>query len=65
MNAVFNINRFNENGPIPMRSERFYQSNGEWFFIVRQKDDQGPFKTFEDARLALTSYIHQTLSLNI
>ena len=64
MNAVFNINRFNENFPIPMRSERFYQSSGEWFFIVRQKDDQGPFKSFEDARLALTSFINQSLSLN-
>jgi len=64
MNAVFNINRFNENGSIPIRSERFYQSNSEWFFIVRQKDDQGPFKTFKDARLALTSYINQSLSLN-
>ena len=64
MNTVFNINRFNENGPIPMRSERFYQSNDQWFFIVRQKDDQGPFKTFEDTRLALTSYINLTLSLN-
>lgn len=64
MNALFNINRFNEDCPIPLRSERFYQSDGSWFYTVRQTDDQGPFKTFDDARIALTSYINEALALN-
>lgn len=65
MNAAFIINRFNEQGSIPLRSDRFYQNNNEWFFSVRQTGDQGPFKTFEDARSALTAYINKSLSSNI
>lgn len=64
MNAVFFINRFNEEGAIPFRSDRFYQNNNEWFFSVRQTEDQGPFQTFEDARLGLTAYITKSLSSN-
>ena len=65
MNAVFTINRYNEEGSIPFRSDRFYQNNNEWFFSVRQTEDQGPFQKFEDARLALTAYINKSLSSNI
>jgi len=62
MNAVYSINRFNEQGRIPVRSERFYQNNNEWYFSVRAGLDQGPYKTFEEARQALTLYIKESLS---
>jgi len=62
MNAIFTINRFNEQGAIPCRSDRFYQNNNEWFFSVRQTTDQGPFQSFADARSALTAYINMSLS---
>lgn len=64
MNAVLKINRFTEHGTIPFRSERFYQNNNEWFFSVRQTEDQGPFRSFDDARSALTTYINKSLSNN-
>ena len=62
MNAVLTLNRFNEQGTIPARSERFYQESGQWFFSVRSSTDLGPFKTFEEAREALTVFIKESLS---
>lgn len=62
MNAVLAINRYNEQGQIPLRSERFYQESSQWFFCVRANVDLGPFSTFEDARSALTAYIKESLS---
>ncbi len=62
MSAVIQIARFSEQGAIPVRSERFYQSNREWFFSVRAGLDRGPYSTFAKAREALTQYIE--LSLN-
>ncbi len=61
MNAVLTINRYNEQGSIPLRSERFYQESGQWFFSVRSGLDLGPFHSFEDARTALTRYIKESL----
>ena len=61
MNAVVQINRYNEQGRIPSRSERFYQDSENWFISVRAGLDLGPFKTFLDARQALTAYINKTL----
>ena len=61
MNAVLSINRFNEQGQISLRSERFYQESGQWFFSIRSDLDLGPFPTFDEARLALTVYIKESL----
>ena len=61
MNAVVQINRFNEQGRIPIRSERFYQDAEKWFISVRAGLDLGPFETFSDARQALTSHINKSL----
>jgi len=61
MNAVFKIHRFNEQGQIPLRSERFYQESSQWFFSIRSNLDLGPYQTFEEARLALTVYINESL----
>lgn len=62
MNAVFKINRFSEQGAIPLRSDRFYQESGQWYFSIRSERDHGPFQSFDDARIALTQYIKETLS---
>jgi len=61
MNAVLSINRFNEQGQIPLRSERFYQESSQWFLSIRSDLDLGPFLTFDEARLALTVYIKKSL----
>ena len=61
MNAVFKINRFSEHGAIPLRSDRFYQESNRWYISVRSELDLGPFKTFDDAREALTLYIKESL----
>ena len=61
MNAVFKIHRFNEQGQIPLRSERFYQESSQWFFSIRSNLDLGPYPTFEEARLALIVYIKESL----
>ena len=64
MNAVISINRFSENGPVPVRSERFYINNNEWYFSVRIGFDQGPYESFEEARHALALYIKESLKLD-
>ena len=64
MSAVIQIARFSEQGAIPVRSERFYQSNTQWFFSVRSGLDHGPYATFDDAREALTQYIELSLNKN-
>ena len=61
MNAVVLINRYSEQGRIPVRSERFYEDAGQWFFSVRSGLDLGPYETFSDARQALTDYIKDSL----
>ncbi|MDZ7661426.1 DUF6316 family protein [Thiohalophilus sp.] len=46
----------------PVRSERFYEGNGEWFFAVRKGPDRGPFASKEEARAALRTYIVEQLA---
>jgi len=56
------LHRFDEDNPIPNRSERFYQTGGEWYFAVRRGEDQGPYRSKEEARAALRTYIVEQLA---
>jgi len=44
------------------RSERFFSSQGQWFFNTREGTIEGPFASREAAQTALTEYL---LSLGI
>ncbi len=37
--------------------DRFVQQNGEWFYMTRDGDERGPFKTKADAEADLVFYI--------
>jgi len=39
------------------RSERFFRSDGHWFFNTREGTTEGPFPTREAAQGALTEYL--------
>jgi uncharacterized protein YchJ len=39
------------------RSDRFCQINGQWFFITREKTQEGPFPSRIDAGLGAQRYI--------
>lgn len=56
------LHRFDEDNDIPNRSERFYQIGGEWYFAVRRSGDQGPYRSKEEARAALRTYIVEQLA---
>lgn len=56
------IHRFDEDKDIPNRSERFYEIRGEWYFAVRRGADRGPFRSKEEARAALRTYIIEQLA---
>lgn len=58
----FSFNRKGETGTVPFRSGRFYCVGSEWYFAVRRGIDQGPYKSKQDARAALSSYINDQLS---
>ena len=44
-----NVNRNGENGRIPARHERFFQSDEYWYYTTREGVDIGPFDSMEDA----------------
>ncbi len=57
------MHRFeDESEQMPTRTERFYEINGEWFFAVRKGPDRGPFRSKEEARAALRTYIVERLA---
>ncbi len=39
------------------RSERYFESNGQWYFSTRETKDQGPFATRELASFELYAYL--------
>ena len=51
------FNRQNEQGAVPMRTERFYHIGKEWFFAIRHGNDHGPFRSQAEARSELKRYI--------
>jgi len=51
----------NRNTDLPhttrFRSERYFRSDGQWFFNTREGTTEGPFPTREAAHAALTDYL--------
>lgn len=53
------FNRHDEVCVVPVRSERFYNIDDEWWFAIRLAPDQGPYPTQILARQALIEYIKE------
>ena len=47
----------NETGKFIFQTDRFVQQNGEWFYMTREGEQRGPFKTKKDAEADLVFYI--------
>ncbi|MDH5445450.1 MAG: DUF6316 family protein [Gammaproteobacteria bacterium] len=54
-------NRFGEDGPVPYRTDRIYSVGNEWFFSVRKGQDQGPFKSEDEAKAAMVEFVSDAL----
>jgi hypothetical protein len=37
--------------------DRFYQTNGEWFYTTREGEEKGPFESKDEAEGDLIAYI--------
>jgi uncharacterized protein YchJ len=46
-----------DNQKTMFQMDRFFQQNGEWFYMTREGDEHGPFDTKEDAEGDLADYI--------
>ena len=51
--------RTGEVKPAVFRSERFCQINGQWYFVTREKTQEGPFSTRADANAGAHNYIER------
>lgn len=52
-----NANRNGENGRIPQRHERFFESDEYWYYTTREGVDIGPFDSLEDAITGADEFI--------
>ena len=50
-------NRTGETGGIPIRTDRFFTAQGEWFFSTREGAPIGPFDNKEEATKGLDDFI--------
>ena len=50
-------NRTGEMGNVPIRADRFFAAQGEWFFSTREGTSIGPFDDKGDARKGLGDFI--------
>ena len=50
-------NRNGENGKVPSRHERFFQSDEYWYYTTREGVDIGPFDSFTDAERGANEFI--------
>lgn len=55
--------RQGESGPIPFRTGRFFNVGANWYFATREAIDQGPFRSRNEAEVALTKYIERCQSV--
>lgn len=51
------LNRTGEQGNVPFRSNRFFNSNGYWYYTTREGVDIGPFDSHEDAARGACEFI--------
>lgn len=50
-------NRLGESGPVPLRTDRFFSAQGEWFFSTREGAPIGPFEDKDEAVQGLDDFI--------
>ncbi|MEE8058785.1 MAG: DUF6316 family protein [Pseudomonadales bacterium] len=55
--TVIGSNRTGETGHFPVRTDRFFSSQGQWFFSTREGTPIGPFDDKEEARQGLGDFI--------
>ncbi len=48
----------------PIRSDRFFKVNGEWFFNIREGETLGPFHSKDEAEGALANFLEFIDSAN-
>ena len=46
-----------KNDPIPFRNDRFFCSNGEWYFEARNGEQHGPYENKSDMEAELLMFI--------
>ncbi len=51
------MNRYGEMGNVPVRSDRFFAAQGEWFFSTREGTSIGPFDNKGEASKGLDDFI--------
>ncbi len=51
--------RVGEDRPIPFRNERYFCSNGEWYFDVRGGGQRGPFMDKQEMQAELLLFIRE------
>ncbi|MEH6557939.1 MAG: DUF6316 family protein [Oceanicoccus sp.] len=51
------MNRYGEMGNVPVRSDRFFAAQGEWFFSTREGTSIGPFHDKTEASQGLDDFI--------
>lgn len=56
--------RVGEEKESPYRSGRFYTIANEWFFCVREKEDQGPYISKDLAEKGLKNYLMDKAHFN-
>jgi uncharacterized protein YchJ len=49
--------RAGEPNPFQFRSDRFCQINGQWFFVTREKTQEGPYPSRDQANVGAERYI--------
>lgn len=54
-----NYSRAGETAPFYFRSDRFCQINGQWYFLTREKTQEGPFPSRTEANLGAERYIER------
>ncbi|MEQ8689689.1 MAG: DUF6316 family protein [Pseudomonadales bacterium] len=47
------------------KSDRFFESNGQWFFSTRETEDQGPFISRDLAASELHAYLKTQVGIQV
>lgn len=54
--------RSGEVKPAVFRSDRFCQINGQWYFVTREKTQEGPYSDRVEANAGATAYVERMQS---
>ena len=52
-------NRSGESRNIPFRTNRYFSTNGAWYFMTREGVEMGPFIDKDDAEAELMMFIRE------